>query len=67
MLAGVWTGNTPMWGEELMVLEGEAQRAASTRQTSRRDTLARVTLLLVACGLLIALWTVLWVPSTPVH
>jgi hypothetical protein len=50
-----------------MLLEGEAQRAASTRRSFRRDALARVSVLLVAFGLLIALWTVLWVPSTPVH
>ena len=67
MLAGVWTGNATMWGEELMVLEGGAEGVAGMRRSSRRDTLARVSVLLVAFGLLIALWTVLWVPSTPVR
>lgn len=58
---------TTMLGEELMGARGDAaEGAARTRWTSRGDMLAKATVLLVAFGLLMALWTILWVPSAPV-
>jgi ferric-dicitrate binding protein FerR (iron transport regulator) len=57
----------------IAILEEELRRtsrtaageATMTRPTPRRQTLARAALAIVAFGLVMALWALLWVPSVP--
>jgi hypothetical protein len=57
---------TAILEEELRRMSGGATREVSiTRPTPRRQTLARAAVAIVACGLVTALWALLWVPSAP--
>jgi hypothetical protein len=61
------TGMTTMQGQELKrrgVSSGGD--AATTKQTPRRQKLARAVVAAVVFGMLTALWTILWIRSAPV-
>ena len=54
--------------EELTIRsESPTGEAAISWRRPRRDRLARAVVAVVACGLLMALWSILWVPPVPLH
>lgn len=58
---------TTTLGEELRRTSGTTTReVAIIRRTARRETLARAAVAVVAFGLVMALWAILWVTSGPV-
>jgi hypothetical protein len=59
---------TTVLGEELTDRsETSTREVAISWRYPRRNRLARAVVAVVSCGLLMALWSMLWVPSVPVH
>jgi len=59
---------TTLPGEELTARsETPAREVASSWRYPRRDRLVRAVVVVAVYGLLMALWSTLWVPSIPLH
>ena len=59
---------TTVLGEELRVTaKTPTGDVAISRRHPRRDRLARALVVVAVYGLLMALWSLLWVPPVPLH
>jgi hypothetical protein len=59
---------TTVLGEELRVTAKTPTReVAISRRYPRRDRLARAVVVVAVYAMLMGLWSILWVPSVPVH